>query len=349
MRDIRIGKRTCGPSHKPIVIAEMSGNHNHSLERALTIVDAAAASGADGLKLQTYTADTMTIDVREREFVITDPKSLWHGKSLYDLYKEAYTPWEWHKPIKERCDKHGMFFLSTPFDHTAVDFLETLDVPIYKVASFEAQDVHLIRKIAKTGKPIIISTGMASPADLYDMVDTARSAGCQDLILLKCTSNYPATPVNTNLSTIPHLRDMFGTQVGLSDHTMGVGCSVAAVALGATLIEKHFTLRRADGGVDSAFSLEPEEMKSLVIETERAWQGIGKVTYGTASEEGSKQFRRSIYITEALKAGDVLTTKNTRCIRPGMGLPPKFLDTVLGKRVRKDVPRGTAVSWDLIG
>lgn len=280
---ITIGNRQVGQDHPPFVIAEMSGNHNQSLDRALAIVEAAAKAGAHALKLQTYTADTMTLDIDEGEFYIEDPNSLWKGASLHKLYQLAHTPWEWHAPIFKRANELGMLAFSTPFDESAVDFLESLDVPCYKIASFENTDLPLIRKVAATGKPMIISTGMASVAELDESVRTAREAGCKDLILLKCTSTYPATPENTNIRTIPHLRDLFGTEVGLSDHTMGTGVSVASVALGATVIEKHFTLSRAEGGVDSAFSMEPAEMASLVLESERAWQALGRITYGAAS------------------------------------------------------------------
>jgi len=283
MQEITLGNRKVGPNAPPFIAAEMSGNHNQSLERALEIVEAAAKAGAHALKIQTYTADTMTIDVKEREFFISDPKSLWKGNSLYDLYKEAYTPWEWHKPIFDRCRELGVIGFSTPFDATAVDFLESLDVPFYKVASFENTDVQLIRKIAKTGKPIVISTGMSTIAEMDETVREARKAGCKDLILLKCTSSYPSTPENSNILTIPHMASLWGCQVGLSDHTMGTGVSVASVALGATFIEKHFTLRRADGGVDSAFSMEPQEMSALVVESERAWQALGKISYRRAA------------------------------------------------------------------
>lgn len=350
MNDITVGNRKIGPGAPPFIAAEMSGNHNQSLARALEIVEAAAKTGAHALKIQTYTADTMTIDIKDREFFISDPKSLWKGSSLYDLYKEAYTPWEWHKPIFDRCKELGVLGFSTPFDATAVDFLESLDVPFYKVASFENTDVQLIRKIAKTGKPIVISTGMATIAEMDETVREARNAGCKDLILLKCTSSYPSTPENSNILTIPHMRDLFGCQVGLSDHTMGTGVSVASVALGATFIEKHFTLRRADGGVDSAFSMEPQEMASLVVESERAWQAIGNIAYGPQdSEKGSLLHRRSLYIVEDVNAGEVLTTKNVRAIRPGLGLPTKHLDVLLGKKLARNAARGTPLTWDLLG
>ncbi len=346
---ISIGGRLIGRDYAPFVIAEMSGNHNQSLERALEIVEAAARTGAHALKIQTYTPDTMTLDLAEGEFFISDKKSLWEGKSLYSLYGEAYTPWEWHAPIFERARKLGMIPFSTPFDASSVDFLETLDVACYKIASFENTDLPLIRRVAATGKPIIISTGMASVAELDETVRAAREAGCKELILLKCTSTYPATPANTNILTIPHLRELFGTEVGLSDHTMGVGVSVASVALGATVVEKHFTLARADGGVDSAFSMEPAEMASLVVETERAWQALGTVSYGaTAAEEKSKVFRRSLYIAEDMKAGEVFTPENLRAIRPGLGLPPKFIELAMGKTVKRDVKKGTPLSWELL-
>ncbi len=345
----RIGRHKIGAQHPPFIIAEMSGNHNQSLERALILVDTAAKSGAHALKLQTYTADTMTIDLSEREFFISDKNSLWSGSSLYKLYQQAYTPWEWHKPIFDKCRELGMIAFSTPFDDTAVDFLESLDVPCYKIASFENTDLPLIRKVAATGKPMIISTGMATLAELDETVCAAREAGCKDLILLKCTSTYPSTPEDTHILTIPHMRQLFDCEVGLSDHTMGVGVSVASVALGATVIEKHFTLRRADGGVDSAFSLEPQEMEQLVLQTKYAWQSLGRVSYGpTEAEKKSLQFRRSLYVVQDIKAGDVLTRENIRAIRPGLGLPTKFYDVLLGKKIGRDVKRGTAIKWELL-
>lgn len=350
MKSIQISGRHIGPNHPPFIIAEMSGNHNQSLERALEIVEAAAQSGVHALKIQTYTPDTITIDLDEREFHIGDPDSLWEGASLYKLYGEAYTPWEWHKPIFDKARELGMIVFSTPFDDTAVDFLENLDVPCYKIASFENTDLPLIRRVASTGKPLIISTGMATVAELDETVRAAREAGCKDLILLKCTSTYPSTPENTNILTIPHLRELFGCEVGLSDHTMGLGVSVASVALGASTIEKHFTLNRADGGVDSAFSMEPAEMAQLVVEAERAWQALGQVSYGpTEAEKKSLQYRRSLYVVQDIKAGDVLTKENVRSIRPGLGLPTKYLDEVLGKAVNQDVKRGTALGWRMLG
>mgnify|MGYP002628340584 CR=1 FL=1 len=346
---IHIGDRCIGRDHPPLVIAEMSGNHNQSLDRALAIVDAAADAGAHALKLQTYTADTITLNVRGGEFEIRDQGSLWVGKNLHDLYANAHTPWEWHVPIMERAKQRGMLCFSSPFDESAVDFLEELEVPAYKIASFENNHLPLIRKAAATGKPLIISTGMASLGELEQAVDASREAGCRELILLKCTSTYPASPANTNILTIPHMRDMFGCEVGLSDHTMGVGVSVASVALGATVIEKHFTLSRDEGGVDSAFSLETDEFANLVVEAERAWQAMGNVSYGvTTSEKKSMQFRRSIYICEDMHAGETLTRENMRCVRPGLGLPPKFYETLLGRRVKTDLKKGTALDWSLL-
>jgi len=347
---MQISGRTIGAAAAPLVIAEMSGNHNQSLERALEIVDAAAAAGVHALKIQTYTPDTMTIDVDIGEFHISDPDSLWAGKSLYNLYREAYTPWEWHRPIFDRARQHGLIAFSTPFDESAVDFLEALGAPCYKIASFENVDLPLIRRVAATGKPMIISTGMATAAEIDDAVRAARQSGCRDLVLLKCTSTYPATPENTNILTIPNMRDLFGCEVGLSDHTMGVGVAVASVALGASIIEKHFTLRRTDGGVDSAFSMEPPEMAQLVVESKRAWQSLGKVSYGpTAAETKSTVFRRSLYFVTDVEEGEQITPENVRVIRPGCGLPPRYLEVVLGMRARRAVRRGTPVSWDAIG
>lgn len=345
---IRIAGHTIGRGQPPFLIAEMSGNHNQSLERALAIVAAAARAGAHALKIQTYTPDTMTLDLDEGEFHVEHP--LWGGQSLHQLYQQANTPWEWHRPIFERARKLGMVAFSTPFDETAVDFLEELGVPAYKIASFENGDLPLIRKVAATGKPMIVSTGMATAAELDEAVRAARAAGCRELVLLKCTSTYPATPENTNLLTIPHLRDLFDCEVGLSDHTMGLGVSVASVALGATVIEKHFTLRRADGGVDATFSLEPEEFAQLRVESERAWRALGGVRYGpTQAEQASLVYRRSLYVVADLQPGDVLSPANLRAIRPGLGLSPAFYETLLGKRVSRAVRRGTPTSWDLLG
>lgn len=350
MSEFSIGAQRIGLSQRPFVIAEMSGNHNQSLERALQIVDAAAATGAHALKIQTYTADSMTLDLRQGEFFIADPASPWQGRTLYSLYEEAHTPWEWHGAIFARCREKGILCFSSPFDAAAVDFLESLEAPCYKIASFENVDLPLIRRAAATGKPLIISTGMASLAELDEAVRAAREAGCRDLVLLKCTSSYPATPEHSNIATIPHLRRLFDCEVGLSDHTLGIGAAVASVALGATVIEKHFTLARADGGVDSLFSLEPPELRALVEESGRAWQALGEIRYGvTDAERRSLVFRRSLYITRDLRAGEVLGPDNMRAIRPGHGLPPKYYDMLLGKRVNRDVKRGTPLSLDLIG
>ena len=342
---IQIAQRFIGPDQPPFVIAEMSGNHNQSLERALKIVEAAAHSGAHAIKLQTYTADTMTLDVRGGSFEINDPESLWNGKNLHDLYKQAYTPWEWHAPIMERARELGLICFSSPFDETAVDFLEDLGVPAYKIASFENNHLPLIEKVASTGKPLIISTGMASLAELEQAVITARQAGCSQLILLKCTSTYPATPCNTNIRTISHMRDLFNSEVGLSDHTLGIGVAVASIAIGATVIEKHFTLSRADGGVDSAFSLEPAELKCLVSEAERAWQSLGQVTYGpTPSERKSRVFRRSIYIAADIKKGEPFTKTNLRIVRPGDGASPHLYSQIIGSNAHRDYKKGMPLS-----
>ena len=346
---ISLADRLIGLDHPPLVIAEMSGNHNQSLDRAFAIVDAAAAAGAHALKLQTYTADTITLDVRGGTFEVNDTDSLWSGKNLHDLYKQAYTPWEWHEPIMRRAKDHGMLCFSSPFDESAVDFLEDLDVPAYKIASFENNHLPLIKKAAETGKPLIISTGMASLGELDQAVTTAREAGCTDLILLKCTSTYPATPKNTNICSIPHLRKLFNCEVGLSDHTMGVGVAIASVALGSTVIEKHFTLSRADGGVDSAFSLEPHELENLVTETSRAWLSLGEVKYGpTLSEKKSLVFRRSIYVAQDIKAGEPFTAKNLRIVRPGYGAPPSMLGLLLGKIAKRSFSKGDPLLLDAL-
>lgn len=348
-KSFKIADRFIGVDHPPFIIAEMSGNHNQSLERALEIVQAASDAGAHALKLQTYTADTMTLDINEGEFFIDDPGSLWKGSSLYKLYQQAHTPWEWHAPIFKKARQLGMIPLSTPFDETALELLEELDSPCYKIASFENTDIPLIQKVAATGKPLIISTGMATVAEIDETVRAARNAGCTDLILLKCTSTYPSTPENTNILTIPHMRELFNCEVGLSDHTMGVGVAIGAVALGATVVEKHFTLKRSDGGVDSTFSMEPDEMALLVKESERAWQSLGNINYGpTDLEKKSMVFRRSLYIAEDMKAGEKLSDKTVRAIRPGFGLPPKYLEKVLGMKVAKDVKRGTPLNWELL-
>ncbi|MCR9191719.1 MAG: pseudaminic acid synthase [Gammaproteobacteria bacterium] len=347
---IKVDRQIIGQSTAPFIIAEMSGNHNQSLDRAMAIVDAIADSGAHALKLQTYTADTMTINLSEREFFIDDPQNLWAGHSLYHLYQKAYTPWEWHKPLFEQARKRGLIAFSTPFDATAVDFLEKLDVPVYKISSFENIDLPLIRKTASTQKPLIISTGMATLSEIDDAVRTAKHAGCHNIILLKCTSSYPADPTTSNLLALPPLRQLFGCEVGLSDHTLGIGAAIASIPLGATVIEKHVTLSRAEGGVDAAFSLEPHELKQLVSETRTAWQALGNAQIeANEAEKTSLVFRRSLYVCEDLAAGDVLTDQNLRAIRPGFGLSPKYLNQLLGKKISKSVKKGTPTTWELIG
>jgi pseudaminic acid synthase len=349
MTDIRIGNKIIGHIHKPFIIAEMSGNHNQSLERAKAIIDAASDAGADAVKLQTYTPDTMTIDAKGGLFEITDTDSLWKGRNLYELYKEAHTPWEWHQPLFEYAKEKGIYIFSTPFDETAVDFLETIGVGAYKIASFENTDHPLLKKVARTGKPIIMSTGLATVADLDEAVRVLRNNGCKELILLKCTSTYPASPENTHLLTIPHMAQLFNCHVGLSDHTMGIGAAVASVALGARVIEKHFTLRRADGGVDSAFSIEPEELKSLVVESERAFLALGNIHYGVQeAEKKSLRFKRSLYVVKDIKQGETFSPENIRVIRPGDGMPSKFYETVLGKTARTDIKAGTPLTWEML-
>jgi N-acetylneuraminate synthase len=348
---IEIAERKIGKEHKPFIIAEMSGNHNQSIERALKIVEAAASAGVDALKIQTYTADTMTIDKSDGEFFINDINSLWQGESLYNLYKKAYTPWEWHKQIFDKCKELGIIGFSTPFDSTAVDFLEELNVPCHKIASFENIDIPLLKKIAKTGKPVIMSTGMATLEEIKESVDTLKNNGCKDIVLLKCTSSYPASPQNTNILTIPDMKEKFlDCEIGLSDHTMGIGVSVASVALGATVLEKHFTLSRDDGGIDAAFSMELEEMKQLVIESERAWQAMGKISYERSEEEQkSLIFRRSLYAIKEIKAGEILTAENIKSIRPGLGLAPKYYEVILGKKAKIDIKWGTPLNFEMIG
>lgn len=331
--------RTIGAEQPPFLIAEMSGNHNQSLEVALAIVDAVADAGADALKLQTYTADTLTIPGIAS---ITDESSLWHGKTLYELYEEAHTPWEWHESIMSRAKERGLIVFSSPFDETAVDFLLELNVPAFKIASFENSHWPLLRKIAATGKPVIMSTGATSLSELSESVRILREAGCTQLALLKCTSSYPATPADSNIATIPHLRQLFQCEAGLSDHTFGVGVAIASVAQGASIIEKHFCLDRSLGGVDSSFSLEPSEFRLLVEESRKAHSAIGQVQYDLVhNEEKSRIFRRSIYIVEDMKAGEVLNEKNIRIIRPGFGLQPKYFEHVLGQRINRDIERGT--------
>jgi len=349
INDIRIGNFTIAEKSKPFIIAEMSGNHNQSLHKALSIIDQAAESGADAVKLQTYTADTLTINISNGEFLISDPGSIWNGKNLYELYQEAHTPWEWHEAIFNRAKEKGIICFSTPFDDSSVDFLESFDVPAYKIASFENNHIPLLKKVASTGKPVIMSTGISTQSDIELAVSTLRKHGCKDLILLKCTSTYPATPENTNAVTIPHMSQLFNCHVGLSDHTLGIGVAVASVALGARVIEKHFTISRAEGGVDSTFSMEPHEFKNLVEETARAYHGLGKITYGILEDEKkSVLFKRSIYIVEDMKAGDTLTEKNMRIIRPGLGIAPKYFELFIGKKINRNITRGTALSWNIL-
>ncbi|KKO48171.1 N-acetylneuraminate synthase [Arsukibacterium sp. MJ3] len=349
MAVIMLGNHAVGPDQPPFIIAELSGNHDQSLDKALAMVEAAAKCGADAIKLQTYTPDTITLDVHDNEFFIDNPDSLWHGNSLYSLYQQAMTPWEWHKPLFDRAKELGMLAFSSPFDLTAVDYLEQLNVPCYKIASFENIDHGLIAAVARTGKPVIISTGMATQTELAEAVDVLRHNGCRDIILLKCTSNYPARPVDANLNTIPHLAALFDCQVGLSDHTAGIGVSVAAVALGATVIEKHFVLDRSEGGIDAAFSMEPEEFSLLVSECRKAKDALGKVHYGCTDKEiASRVHRRSLYIAKDMQAGDIFTTDNLRSVRPGLGLPPKYLPQFLGRQAKQDVSMGTPLSWEMI-
>lgn len=346
MIKISIGDREVGAEYPPFIIAELSGNHSQKLDLALAMVDAAAEAGAHAIKLQTYTADSMTLDHDSDDFVIQETDSLWHGRSLHGLYQQASTPYEWHSILFERAQQHGMLAFSSPFDEAAVDFLNQLEVPCFKIASFELTDLPLIKKAAATGKPLIMSTGMASLSEIEDAVATAKAAGCDKIVLLKCTSTYPALATNTNLNTIPHLRDAFGLQVGLSDHTCGVGASVAAVALGATVIEKHFVLDRQAGGVDAEFSLEPQELKALVDETFTAWQAMGEVRYGgTQAEEKSKQYRRSIYVSKNIRQGEILSADNLRIVRPAFGLAPKHWEDIVGKSAKTDLNKGMALAW----
>ncbi len=349
LKAIKISNRMLGEGHPPLVVAELSGNHNQSLENAFKLLDAAAKAGVEAVKIQTYTADTLTIDADTEDFMIKGEGSIFNGYRLYDLYEKAHTPWEWHQPLFERSRELGLICFSTPFDDTAVDYLENLGAPCYKIASFENNYLPLLRKVAQTGKPIIMSTGMATLETLEIAVKTLRENGCKDLILLKCASAYPAEPTDSNLTTLPHMRDLFQCQVGLSDHTMGLGVALAAVPLGAVLIEKHFTLSRSDGGVDAAFSMEPEEIADLVKESKRAWQALGKVSYGpTDNEKPSLVGRRSIYIARDVEAGEVLTPDNLKIIRPGYGLDPKYYDLLLGKKMQVAAKKGTAMQWNLV-
>ena len=349
MNEISIASKKIGRSQKPFIIAEMSGNHDQSLEKALKIIDQASECGADAIKLQTYTADDLTLDIHEKEFVISDKKSLWYGESLYKLYKRAYTPWEWHSTLFSHAKKKGIICFSSPFSRSAVDKLEDLNAPAYKIASFENCHTKLIEKVASTGKPIIISIGMASIEELNRAVTIVRENGNKNLILLKCTSTYPASPKNSNILTIPHLRDLFKCEVGLSDHTKGIGTAIGSIAHGATIIEKHFTLSRESGGVDADFSLEPSEMKLLVDESKHCWESLGEVFYGpTEAEKNSIGLRRSIYISRDMDKGEIFSEKNLRIIRPGKGLEPLYFDLAVGKKLKKSVKKGTPLSWELI-
>ena len=342
-----IGNTAIGSDHPPFIIAEISGNHNQSKDRALQIVEAAQKAGVHAVKLQTYTADTMTLDISRGRFQINDENSLWDGKNLYELYDEAHTPWEWHKDIFGRCRELGMLCFSTPFDFSSVEFLETLNAPAYKIASPEILDLPLIQKVARTGKPIIMSTGMATIKEIAEAVDAAREAGCKDLVLLKCTSAYPASPKDSNLATIGHMKDLFDAQIGISDHTLGIGVPLAAIALGATVVEKHITLKRSDGGVDSAFSLEPEEFGLLVSESEKVRDAMGKVQYGPVkNEQGALKFRRSLYFVKDLQKGDIISQDAIRSLRPGEGISPKYFDIALGKKLNQDIKIGDPVLWD---
>lgn len=344
---MRLGNYDVGLHAPPFIIAEMSGNHRGSLSVALELVDAVADAGAHALKLQTYTPDSMTLDSQQSEFMIQDRHSLWNGRRLYELYQEASTPLEWHEAIFQRCKERGILCFSTPFDIAGVDFLEKLRTPFYKIASFENNHIPLIKKVAQTKKPLILSTGLATLEELAHTVSVAQAYGCKDLILLKCTSSYPASPAQTNLTTIPHMRDLFDCEVGLSDHTLGIGVSVGSVVLGATVIEKHVTLRRSDGGVDAVFSLEPHELKQLVEETKRVWEAKGSIFYGaTEKEEKSRQFRRSIYISQDMNIGEVLTEQNMKVIRPGFGLSPMYYEQMLGKCVKVSKKRGEPLRWE---
>lgn len=344
---MNIGNIKAGSGNKPFVIAEMSGNHNQSLDRALEIVKAAADSGAHAIKLQTYTADSITINHKGGLFDIKDQNSLWKGKNLYQLYQEAHTPYEWHKPIFDYAKELGVICFSSPFDESAVDFLQSFDVPAYKIASFENNHYPLLKKVAQTGKPVIMSTGVSTLAEVDESVKVLREHGCKELVLLKCTSTYPSTAANTNLKTIPHLQELFHCEVGLSDHTMGIGVSVAAVALGASVIEKHFCLSRAEGGVDSAFSLEPAEFKELVRETENAWLALGHIQYGIQeAERNSLNFKRSLYVVKDIAQGELFSEENIRIIRPGDGLHPRYYEWLIGKKANKALRFGSPLQLD---
>jgi len=346
--DFSIAGRAIGPDRPPYVICEISANHNGDLDRALKTIDAAADTGADAVKIQTYTADTLTIDESGPDFTIVG--GLWDGRTLHDLYREAYTPYEWHGALFERAQKRGVTLFSTPFDDSAVELLAGLDAPAYKIASFELVDLPLIARVAREGKPMIMSTGMADLAEIQAAVATARANGAGGVALLHCTSAYPAPVEQANLRTIAHMAQAFAAPAGLSDHTPGTACAVAAVALGACIVEKHFTLSRADGGPDAAFSLEPDEFRRLVEDCGSAWRALGCVHYDRAeAERGNLKFRRSLYVTAPIAAGEMLTAQNIRSIRPGFGLAPKHLPAVLGRRAARDLPRGAPLAWADLG
>ena len=345
---VGIAGRPIGPDQPPYMVAEMSGNHNGDIGRALALIDAAKAAGADAVKLQTYTADTLTIDCDQPEFVISD--GLWKGRRLYELYDEAHTPWAWHEKLFDHARSVGITIFSTPFDSTAVDLLESLGAPAYKIASFELIDIPLIERVAATGKPVIMSTGLASEEEIGEAVDAARAAGCRDLVLLHCVSSYPAPAADSNIRRIPELARRFGVIAGLSDHTMGIAVPVAAVALGAAVIEKHFTLARADGGIDSAFSLEKEELAMLTDALKLAHLALGDGQPArSTSEKGNLHFRRSLYVVADIGEGEALTPENIRSIRPGHGLPPKHLRDVLGRRAARALKHGEPLDWDMVG
>ena len=348
MKSFQIGNRKIGADHPTYIIAEMSGNHGQSFEQAVDILKAAKATGADAVKLQTYTADTLTINSNEPSFQIK-ADSLWDGRNLYELYEEAYTPWDWQPKLKKIADEIGIDLFSSPFDDTAVDFLEEMNVAVHKIASFEMIDTGLLRKVASTGKPIIMSTGMATLGEIEESVKTLREAGANEIALLKCTSSYPAPPEEMNLRTIPHLAEAFDVVAGLSDHTLGYSVPVAAVALGARIIEKHFTLSRDLPGPDTAFSLEPDEFKAMVDAVRIVEKAVGKVSYGVNEKESkSRIFRRSLFVVEDIEAGEEFTNKNVRSIRPGNGLMPKHLEEIFGQKAAAAIKRGTPLSWNLI-
>ena len=346
---INLGTHKIGTKHKPFIVAEMSGNHNGSLKRALEIVKRAASCGVSAIKLQTYTPDTMTIKSNKRDFIVTDKKSIWSGKNLYDLYKIAHTPWRWHQKIFQEAKKYGLVYFSTPFDETSLEFLKKFRLPIFKVASFENTDLRLIKLLAKTKKPLIISSGMASVKEIKESIQTAKKYGCKKIVLLKCTSSYPANVKELNLASIPFLRKQFNCEVGFSDHTLGIGAAVAAVSLGASVIEKHFTLEKKSGGIDEKFSLGPKEMKALVLEVNNAWSSIGKeILVVTKGEKSNLKYRRSIYVIKNIIKGEKFTKSNIKCIRPGYGLPTKHFDNILNRSAKKNIKSETALKWNMI-